>query len=71
MVIFQHDQMAHYTRGANLAPPPFVSSEVVVGSIELIMFMSGGAVERRTFDAVNALRANLEAFADAMIAQAG
>jgi len=28
--------------------------------------MSGGKVERRTFDAVNALRANLEAFADAV-----
>ena len=41
-------------------------SAEAVGANELILRMSGGKVERRTFDAVNALRSNLEAFADAI-----
>jgi predicted dehydrogenase len=36
------------------------------GPNELILRMSGGKVERRTYEPVNALRANLEAFADAI-----
>ncbi|MEO7728837.1 MAG: Gfo/Idh/MocA family oxidoreductase [Burkholderiales bacterium] len=41
-------------------------SAEAVGPDELIVRMSGGKVERRTFEPVNALRANLEAFADAI-----
>ena len=41
-------------------------SAEAVGPNDLIVRMSGGKVERRTFDPVNALRANLEAFADAI-----
>jgi predicted dehydrogenase len=41
-------------------------SAEAVGPNELIVRLSGGKVERRTFEAVNALRANLEAFADAI-----
>jgi len=36
------------------------------GPNELILRTSGGNIERRTFEPVNALRANLEAFADAI-----
>ena len=36
------------------------------GPNELILRTSGGKIERRTFEPVNALRANLEAFADAI-----
>lgn len=36
------------------------------GPNELILRMSGGKIERQTFEPVNALRANLEAFADAV-----
>lgn len=36
------------------------------GPTELILRKSGGKVERRTFEPVNALRAYLEAFADAI-----
>jgi predicted dehydrogenase len=36
------------------------------GANELILRMSGAKVERRTFEPVNGLRANLEAFADAI-----
>src|SRR3954469_3882134 len=36
------------------------------GPNELILRMSGGKVERRTFEPINALRANLEAFANAI-----
>ena len=42
------------------------SSAEAAGPNELIVRMSGGKVERRTFEPVNALRANLEAFADAL-----
>ena len=42
------------------------SSAEAAGPNELIVRMSGGKVERRTFEPVNALRANLEAFADAI-----
>ena len=41
-------------------------SAEAAGPNELIVRMSGGKVERRTFEPVNALRANLEAFADAI-----
>ena len=41
-------------------------SAEAAGPNELILRMSGGKVERRTFEPVNALRANLEAFADAL-----
>jgi len=41
-------------------------SAEAAGPNELIVRMSGGKVERRTFEPVNALRANLEAFADAL-----
>jgi predicted dehydrogenase len=41
-------------------------SAEAVGPNELIVRMSGGKVERRTFEPVSALRANLEAFADAI-----
>ena len=41
-------------------------SAEAAGANELILRMSGGKVERRTFEPVNALRANLEAFADAI-----
>ena len=41
-------------------------SAEAAGPNELILRMSGGKVERRTFEPVNALRANLEAFADAI-----
>lgn len=37
-----------------------------IGPTELVLRTSGGKVERRTFEPVNALRANLEAFADAI-----
>jgi predicted dehydrogenase len=41
------------------------------GPNELIVRTSGGKFERRTFEPVNALRANLEAFADAVEGRAG
>ena len=41
-------------------------SAEAAGPNELIVRMSGGKVERRTFEPVNALRENLEAFADAI-----
>ncbi len=41
-------------------------SAEAIGPTELIVRMSGGKVEGRTFEPVNALRANLEAFADAI-----
>ncbi len=41
-------------------------SAEAVGPNELIMRMSGGQIERRTFEPIEALRANLEAFADAI-----
>ena len=41
-------------------------SAEAAGPNELILRMSGGKIERRTFGPVNALRANLEAFADAI-----
>lgn len=41
-------------------------SAEAAGANELIVRMSGGKVERRAFEPVNALRANLEAFADAI-----
>jgi len=41
-------------------------SAEAIGPNELIVRMSGGKIERRTFEPVNALRANLEAFADAI-----
>jgi predicted dehydrogenase len=39
-------------------------SAEAVGANELIMRMSGGKIDRRTFEPVNGLRENLEAFAD-------
>jgi len=41
-------------------------SAEAAGPNELILRMSGGKVERRTFEPLNALRANLEAFVDAI-----
>jgi len=41
-------------------------SAEAAGPNELILRMSGGKVERRTFEQVNVMRANLEAFADAI-----
>jgi len=41
-------------------------SAEAAGPNELVLRTSGGKVERRTFEPVNALRANLEAFADAI-----
>ena len=41
-------------------------SAEAVGPTELILRMSGAQPERRSFETVNALRANLEAFADAV-----
>jgi predicted dehydrogenase len=41
-------------------------SAEAIGTNELIVRMSGAQPERRTFELVNALRLNLEAFADAI-----